>query len=288
MVAKPPQVHTMPEIKLIALDLDGTLLNSRKELTPENAVALESVAKAGVEIVPATGRFFEGIPEVIRQLPFIHYAITINGAQVFDIREETVIYQAEIPYEQAVSVMKYLDLLPVIYDCYMGNWGWITRKTQEQAEQFVPDTHYLKMLRELRTPVDELKAYVLHNQQNVQKIQLFAQDMALKERLLKELGMQFQNIVVSSSVVNNIEINHKDANKGEALIQLANYLEIDRMETVAFGDGLNDLSMIKAAGIGIAMENAHPDVKTCADFTTTSCDENGVAVGIKRFVIDNK
>ena len=87
-----PQVLTMRKIKIIALDLDGTLLNSNKELTPRNLAALNSAADAGIHIVPTTGRFYGGMPEEIRQLPFIKYAITINGAQVSDISADEVIY----------------------------------------------------------------------------------------------------------------------------------------------------------------------------------------------------
>lgn len=78
----------MEPVKLLALDLDGTLLNSQKELTLRTRDALYAAAGAGVEIVPTTGRFFTGMPEVIQKLPFLHFAITINGAQVYDIREK--------------------------------------------------------------------------------------------------------------------------------------------------------------------------------------------------------
>ena len=117
----------MNSVKLLALDLDGTLLNSQKELTPRTRDALYAAAEAGVEIVPTTGRFFTGMPEVIQKLPFLHYAITINGAQVYDIRAEKAVSRAEIPLETALRVLEYLDGFPVIYDCYQDNWGWMTR-----------------------------------------------------------------------------------------------------------------------------------------------------------------
>ena len=78
----------MHKIRLIALDLDGTLLNSDKELTTENSEALEKAAEAGIEIVPATGRFYRGMPKVIRDLPYVNYVITVNGALVYDIRQD--------------------------------------------------------------------------------------------------------------------------------------------------------------------------------------------------------
>ena len=86
----------MNSVKLLALDLDGTLLNSQKELTPRTRDALYAAAEAGVEIVPTTGRFFTGMPEVIQKLPFLHYAITINGAQVYDSLESRTLLREEL------------------------------------------------------------------------------------------------------------------------------------------------------------------------------------------------
>ena len=275
----------MPDIKLIALDLDGTLLNSDKQLTQQNAQVLARAAARGIEIVPTTGRFFSGMPEVIRSLPYLHYAITINGAAVYDVRCDEDIARAEIPLPLAVEIMRYLDTLPVIYDCYMNNWGWMTRAMQLRADAFAPDEHYLRMIRNLRTPVDDLKSYLLETGRDVQKIQLFLTDPALRLTLLRQLGGQFEGLCVSSSVPNNIEINSTDANKGEALRKLAAHLGLDISQTMAFGDGLNDLSMLRAAGVGVAMENACPEAKQAADYLTGSCDESGVAAAIKRFCL---
>ena len=94
---------------IIALDLDGTLLNSDKQLSPGNLTALKAADSAGYEIVPTTGRFYNAIPQVVRDLPFVRYAITINGAAVEDLREKAVIYRAEIPHMQAVEIMSVLD-----------------------------------------------------------------------------------------------------------------------------------------------------------------------------------
>ena len=275
----------MPKVKLIALDLDGTLLNSRKELTPACRDALDRAAAAGIEIVPTTGRFFDGMPECIRTLPYLRYAITINGAQVADIRKDKVVYRAELPHTQAVDIMRMLDELPVIYDCYQDNWGWMNRDMWERCGDYVPNEHYYKMVRELRTPVDDLKQVLMERGRGVQKIQFFTHDMPLRARLLSEMEGQYDSIAVSTSVENNVEINNANAHKGAAILKLAEYLGIAQGETAAFGDGLNDLSMIEAAGAGIAMENAHPDVKAHANFITASCDADGVAVGIERYCL---
>jgi Cof subfamily protein (haloacid dehalogenase superfamily) len=273
----------MPDIRLITLDLDGTLLNSKKELSPENAAALQWAADQGIEIVPTTGRFYGGMPEVIRNLPYLHYAITINGAQVYDVRNDAGIAKAEIPVEKAVALMSWLDQFPVIYDCFMDNWGWMTRSLQEKADEFAPNEHYAKMLKELRTPVDELKAFLTERGHDIQKSQFFAKDMDLRAKLMEEIPQRFPDLIVSSAVVNNVEINDKNAHKGNAIRQLAQHLGLDMSQVLAFGDGSNDITMLQAAGVGVCMANGLDSVKAIADYVTDSCDEDGVAKAIYRF-----
>ena len=269
-------------VKIIALDLDGTLLNSDKKLTQGNLEALERAAAAGIHIVPTTGRFYGGMPDFIRRLPFVRYVITINGAQVADLQTGQVIYRAELPVNQTVELMKYLDTLPVIYDCYMNNDAFMTEALKERVDEMVSSPHYRKMVRELRKPVPELKQFILQQGNDIQKVQFFTNQPQLRLELMEQLPRQFDNIIVSSSVVDNVEINQSRANKGEALLALAAHLGVDREQTMSFGDGLNDLSMIRDAGIGVAMANACPEVKELADELTLSCDEDGVAHGINR------
>ncbi len=262
---------------IIALDLDGTLLNSNKELTPGNLAALKRAANAGYEVVPTTGRFYGGMPQVIRELPFVHYAITINGAQVADLRTGEVLYRAELPWEQAVEIMTLLDSHPVIYDCYQNNAAWMTASQKEHIDTIVSSAHYRKMLHELRQSVPELKEVLCQRKQGVQKVQFFTDRPQLRLDLMAELPRLFSDLSVSSSVSDNVEINQLHANKGEALMALCAHLGLAREQTIAFGDGLNDLSMIREAGIGVAMANAQEEIKSAADRITLSCDEDGVA-----------
>ncbi len=268
---------------IIALDLDGTLLNSNKELTPGNVAALTRAAEAGYEIVPTTGRFYKAMPEAIRALSFIRYVIIINGAAIMDIQTGELIYQAEIPCHQAVEIMTMLDDLPVIYDCYMDNDAWMTGAFKEKVTEFVKNPHYVVLVRDMRHSVPELKAFLTERGQDVQKMQFFVKDPELRLKMLNELPERYENICTSSSVPENVEINQARANKGEALLALAAHLGLPRQNTISFGDGLNDLTMIEMAGVGIAMANAEQKVKEKADWITTSCDEDGVARGIEKF-----
>ena len=266
---------------LIALDLDGSLLTTDKRLTARTRAVLEKASAAGVRIVPATGRFFLGLPEEIRTAPFLRYAITINGASVLD--RDAVVYRAEIPWQRAVEIMEYLDPMDLIYDCYQDSWGCITRDFQERAAEFVPDQYYLKMLRVFRSPVDELKAHLSDVKHGVQKIILFTRTDELQAELLRTLPVRFPDLAVTSSTRHNIELNAPRANKGDALRGLAAALDIPAERTMAVGDGLNDMTMLRAAGIRVAMGNAHPDLKAIATYITDDCDHDGAAKAVELF-----
>ena len=270
--------------RLIALDLDGTLLDSEKRLSPANRAALEKAASMGIEIVPATGRFYGGMPEVIRELPFVRYVITINGAQVFEVSTRENVYSADIPLDEAIPFYEHLDTLPVIYDCYIDGWGRMTAAMQDRAEEFISDPHTVDMVRRLREPVPELKEYLKQNGRPLQKIQLFTRDIPLRDRLIGELAESYPRFAVTSSLPNNIEVNSRDADKGKAIRALAAHLGIDPADTAAFGDGRNDVTMLEAAGVGIAMENACAEAKAAADMITASCDDDGVAKVIEEML----
>lgn len=273
------------DIRIIALDLDGTLLNSSKELTERNYRALAAAAAKGIEIVPTTGRFYDAMPAVIRELPFVNYAITINGAQVANVRTGEVLYRAEIPLAQAVELMQYFDTLPVVYDCFMGNGAFMTAALQEKIDDYTDDPHYRKMVRRLRAPVEELKAYLMQRGEDVQKSQIFTMDAALRRRVLEEVPRRFPDLIATSALAHNVEVNQAHANKGEAVLALAERLGYGAGHVMTFGDGLNDVSMIEAAGLGVVMANGFDEVKACADYITDDCDHDGVAAAIEKFCL---
>ena len=273
----------MSAIRLIALDLDGTLLDTEKRLPAENVAALARAHRAGAWIIPATGRYFAAMPREVRELPFLRYAITINGARVSDATDREVLYTADLPLAQALEIMAWLDGLPVIYDCYMDSQGWMTKALMDRAAEFAPDRFVLRMLRDYRIPVPELKVFVSERGHDVQKIQFFTNDMDLRAEVLRTCAERFPGTVASSASPNNVEINAAGATKGAALLGLCRALDIDPGETLAFGDGLNDISMLRSAGRGVAMGNAWEPVKAAADEIAPSCDDCGVAAVIDRY-----
>ena len=263
--------------RLIAFDLDGTLLDGEKNISPENMAALNAAAEQGMLIVPATGRIYAGLPEPLKALPFLRWCITVNGAYVYDAWEDRSVYREDIPLELTLRVIDYMEENHLFYDCYKDNWGYMDRRFYDQAVEFMPDKGILDLLIRLRTPVESLRSYVQNSGSGVQKLQMYFADMEERARQLRLLPTLFPELSVTSSVRNNIELNLAAANKGTALEALCRHLGVKMEETVAFGDGTNDLTMLRAAGLGVAMANAADEVKAAADRVTDDNEHSGVA-----------
>ena len=270
--------------KLIAFDLDGTLLRGDKTISERSLRALYAAYEAGALIVPATGRIFKGVPAALRLQPFSRCYILINGALVFDAEENAAIRRAEIPNELALRLYEHMDGLDVIYDCYKDNWGYASRAMYERAGDYISDRGILELFYRSRTPVSDLKEYLRADGGSIQKAQMHFRDMRAKKKELELLPALFPETAVSSSVPSNIEINIREANKGDALLALCAHLGIDPAETLAFGDGTNDLSMIRAAGCGVAMGNADFAVKAAADAVCDDNEHDGLAKYIERLM----
>ena len=273
------------DIKLILLDLDGTLLDSGKNLPEANRRALEAAAAKGVVVVPASGRLYDGMPEAVKAMPFVRYAVGANGAQIYDVQARQVLRRAEIPFDLAQRIYDYLDTLPVIYDCYLDGKGYIDARHYALIDEFIPDPAVNRMARSLRGPVDDFRGFIAAQGRPMQKIQMFFKDMDRRARELENLARLFPEVIVSSSITNNIELNIRGATKGEALRFLCRHLDIDPRQAMAFGDRSNDLSMIQAAGLGVAMGNANGELLSAADYVTATNDQAGVAQALERFVL---
>ncbi|MBQ1264911.1 MAG: HAD-IIB family hydrolase, partial [Oscillospiraceae bacterium] len=205
------------DIKLIALDLDGTLLSSQKELTERNRRALERAAERGIHIVPSTGRLARAVPEFIAELPFVRYMICVNGSHVYDKADDALIYRAELPYLKMHELMVRFDDFPCIYDCYIGGRGWMQADMYDRAEEFAENDYILELIRNTRTPVPNLKEFVLEQKQDAQKVQMFFRTIAERDAYKTMLRAELPELVVTSSYGANIEINCAEATKGEAL-----------------------------------------------------------------------
>ena len=274
-------------VKLIAFDLDGTLLDDDKHLPPENLAALQAAHAQGIFLVPATGRILKALPEELLAPGLFRYFIFANGALVYDLQEQQALYRARIEPELAVRLCTYMDTLPVLYDCYRGDCGYMTQWMYDRAPEFFEtEPHILKLVKSLRRPVPDLKQKIQEDGLPLEKLQMFFRPEYMDERArqLELVPKLFPELIASSSLRNNIEINSARAGKGNALRALCEKLDLDTSESVAFGDGLNDADMLRAAGRGCAMQNAVPAVKEAADVTVETNNDAGVGKEIFRLL----
>ena len=274
------------EIKLIATDLDGTFVDDNKQLIEENLKAFAECAERGIEIVPTTGRTMVGLPDEIKQLPGVHYAITNNGGVVVNLMTGEVISKCLMEAELAASIMGFVrdSEYDVMYDAYIDGIGYNRFEFWGNLEHYVRNPGIIELVKKTRTPVEDNIAYVRNCGCGVEKINLFFPDLEARANLREQLS-KMPGILVTSSLPNNLEINAIGADKGTALLCLAEHLKMKREEIMALGDGENDITMIRMAGLGVAMANAEDHIKEVADYVTVTNNEAGVAVAVRKFVL---
>ena len=172
-----------------------------------------------------------------------------------------------------------------MYDPYINGRGITQPEFIDHMENYGVSPTIQKMVRATRDVVPNVIRYVKECGSDAEKVNIYLGDLEERKTLREDLG-SVEGIVISSSLYNNLEINAHGATKGNALMWLADYLSIDRKATMAFGDGENDISMIEAAGVGVAMGNGLEAVKAAADEITLTNDEDGVAAALERLIIN--
>lgn len=272
------------DIRLIALDLDGTLLNEKMHVSEKTVRVMEMCAGRGIEIVPATGRALPAVPDEVLNLPGVHYGIFTNGAVVRDFNKEIWVSENCLSCDATIQIIDLLRKYPVIYDAYISEGGISEIGLLAQLEEYGIPERECAYIRSTRRAVVDLKEYLHDNKCCVQKMNLNFKDKEIKEKVRKELE-KVPEVLVTSSLPWNLELNAAGITKGSGLEQLCNYLGIKIEETMAFGDGENDWPMLEKAGIGVAMENGTHFLKKRADRVASSNVDDGVAEAIRKWVL---
>jgi Cof subfamily protein (haloacid dehalogenase superfamily) len=272
-------------IRLIGLDLDGTLLDNRKHISERTYKALQAAAEQGVYLVPVTGRPHEGIPKLVRDLPFIRYHISCNGAAIRDEQEMRVVREKLITPTDSLLLTEILHRHKVPFEVLFQGLGYSEQWVYDHLLSRNPHNFFLpQYIKETRRIVTNLPSFVAEEGKGLEELFVMAVTSEKHEEILQEVKTQYQlNIVFPARM--SMEITAKDVNKGEALLFLADSLGIAHHEVMALGDSGNDLAMLRASAFPVAMGNAASEVKAMARFTTASNEEDGVAVALERFVL---
>lgn len=273
------------KIKMIGFDLDGTLLTDQKELGEYTVQILKRAVEEGIVILPITGRPLCGLPEEVTGLTGLRYAITANGARILDLKNAAVLKEQLVSVETAEKILDILGNYDSLREIYYDGTGYAEREKLEQIDHFFEEGPMAEYVRSTRQPVDNLMDKFRKESREVDKVQGVFADLGEREAALDEIR-KLEGVTITGALHNNIEVNAAGVDKGNALLWLAQYLGIAPEETMAFGDGNNDITLLEKAGTGVAMKNGIEEVKHAADrITEKTNDEEGAAKFIETYVL---
>jgi Cof subfamily protein (haloacid dehalogenase superfamily) len=283
-------------IKMIASDLDGTLLNRRHKISAENLAAIRKAQAKGVKFVIATGRLYRDVRELMDEFSLRCQTVLMNGAEYRD-ESGNIIDKVNVKKESVKEAVRILDSLNIGYQMFTDRGEYTTNSrekavdgivqrirvfdpqlSQEEALKRVPShPHFIHL-----NYVDCLEDF-LNDGAEIRKIVAFHQDVELigkAKREMEEIG----GIVVLSSFVQNLEVTDEKAQKGYILKKVIEKQGIKEDEVLVMGDSFNDYSMFEVFKESVATKNAQPRIKEMAKYITDDCEDDGVAKAIYRIL----
>lgn len=250
--------------KIIASDLDGTLLNKDGVVSPENWAAIRKLHEMGIFVVPASGRAYTAMPQELRESPYIRFYITSDGTTVYDKDTDTT---HELPMDRALAheVLDKLYSYPVCPMVHADINSYVDMDTHNAAdyESYHMNPYWVAYTLKYEIPKANFKEFI-YNLPTIQSVVPFFMHHAHLEEC-KAYFEKDPRLLVVQSDPEDLEVFSVNAGKGNALRLLASLLDVDEKNTIAVGDSTNDKTMVEAAGLGLAVENAVPELKAAAD-----------------------
>lgn len=277
----------MNAVKLIALDLDGTLFNSQSQISAHNIDTIKKANEAGATVVISTGRPYSGLPFEQLKGSGIRFAITTNGSAIYEIESGKCLFEEAMDEDIILPILDFLLTKDIHMDAFIGGKGYTPVQCVAAGQKLANPPALKHYILNTRVRVDNLPLFIHENQLKVQKMTLnfYPEGDIFKDR--EEVRKYLESnpaVTTVSGGYNNLEFTRADVNKGVGLQKMAQLLDIPVAQTMAVGDTENDLAIIRAAGVGVAMGNATAAVKSAADYITTSNNEDGVAAAIAHFL----
>lgn len=272
------------DISLIAIDIDGTILNSKSKLPARVADAIGKAAAAGYTVLPATGRQLNGIPREVLAIPGFRYVIASNGAKVYDLERDEVLLSDCFTKEAAGAVLRDCLAIDALVGVYMEGVGYSQKRSLAPFEGILT-SQFLEYYKNTRIEVEDLPGLLAASTGDIEKFSLHFADLDLR-LATKAAFEQRKDLSVTSSARTNLEFGTPTVSKGAALSKLAGRLGIPKERVMAVGNNMNDAAMLLAAGHAVAMGNASDEVKALAHTVAPTNNEDGVAVILERLMAD--
>lgn len=280
--------------ELIALDMDGTLLDSGQRITPRAKAVVREILAHGKQVVFATGRCRPQLEEYLECFPKMRYLICENGACVCDLKTGEDLFRRALPQQQVLHVMEAVEKEDVLAAFFIGNRSFMDRRTFLRMEEFGLES-YRAVFAKSAVWVEDLFSFYRDRPLEVEKIALFfpsgnlnardglhrrAQACARVQERIHSLP-----VTMAVSASGNMEITGEGVNKGTGLKLLCGHLGLPLSQTAAVGDGENDRELLRLAGLAVAMENASASIRAAAAVTVPDCDHDGAAVAMERYML---
>lgn len=272
--------------KLIAIDMDGTLLNSKDEISKRTKMVLSEAIRKGILVVLTTGRIYKSALQYSKSMQLYSPIIACNGAIITSRDVKRIIYDNTLKNEHFRKIVSLAEESDIYYHFYDKDTFYYKKTKAEYAAYYnFYEKNFLKQdikLESFKQVMDILK-----NKRDTKfyKILFMENDLSKLSAFRQKLE-KIQGISICKSWYNNLEVMNEGVSKGRALEYLARKLDIDNSQIVAMGDNENDISMLKIAGLAIAMGNSDEIVKKHADVITDTNDEDGVANALERHILN--
>lgn len=271
----------MKDIKLLALDLDGTLTNSQKKVSEKNKEYIKLAQEKGVKIVLASGRPVIGIKEVATELDLWNlggYILAYNGGQIIDCKTNKDLIKNTISneyYNEICSINQKFNVFALSYNnngviCENDSNEYVIKEGYNNS---VPVFKVSSLLQEIKSPV--VKFMIVGEPIELQKTFEY-----MKKTFENKLNIFFSEPYF-------MEVTPLGIEKSSSLAKLTETLGYKSENVMACGDGLNDIPMLKYAGLSICMENGYDETKACADYIAPSNEDDGVAYAIQKFILED-
>lgn len=270
--------------KLVAFDMDGTLLNSKKQISAGTSKAIQDAVAAGKMVALSTGRCLPELYEFLEDLKGVRYLICVSGGYIYDTEQKGFVYSNPIPYEMVKKILE----IAQEEDCMvhiLSDLSIVERRAVENLEHYHMGV-YRPLYERVTTMVDQIERYYESQRPEAAKLNLYHSDVKARENTMRRLSEL--NIESVRSEITSAECSNKGVTKGTGLRRLCEHLSIPIEETIAVGDADNDLEILKTAGLSIAMGNAKEHVKAVCDVVVADNDHDGCAEVIYRYLLNGK
>lgn len=237
------------KVKCIALDLDGTTLYDDKHISERTKTAIEKAISAGVHVVVASGRCFDAIPASIKEIHDVEYAITSNGAAIYNMKKNQCVRRYSVPEKAIEKIMELTKPLFCTYEVFYDGRAYAEDKFIDNPCLYGVDEDMAEYIKFTRNKVSDINAFMMEHKNELDSIDLLVEDNNTFIYLLKELKHMSKGIYVTTSVNNRIEISGCEAGKHTGLQFILDHIGVTSSETASFGNADNDIDMIKIYSI---------------------------------------